>query len=275
MDCLLLHIGEQYSPPLASLPEMFSRVRLCQSLSTCSSTAHPPPGLWEAYLERHRQRIPRTFSLVECNSFAVLLYWRSLMELIVPLSSAARLRVRTYMTGPVDVQVSTNDVAPAPQERQRPATPPAPSAALVVSLGSTEGGRSVYRPVPNKDNPRTGLETLRAIPLGRDGKPVDLHHVNRSCRRGDHLTDAHYHLDKYCTRARTGTALVKHLQGVRNTPGAQGSSQRPIPLGYAVACFMLSGIKPNVAVSYKEIIEDPRSKLCFSIHPRLQEWFPG
>ena len=31
---------------------------------------------------------------------------------------------------------------------------------------------------------------------------------------------------------------------------------------------MLSDKKPHVAVSYQEIIKDPRSKLCFSIHPR-------
>ena len=48
------------------------------------------------------------------------------------------------------------------------------------------GGRTQCLPPCPKEG-----QTLRAIPLGRDDKPVDLHHVNRSCKRGNYLTDAH------------------------------------------------------------------------------------
>lgn len=88
------------------------------------------------------------------------------------------------------------------------------------------------------------------------------------------LTDAHFHLDQVCEAIHSPTVSLASLASRKGTPGAQPQSDaNRIPLGYAVACFMLTGQRPRSSVTYSTMVRDPRLKLHFGVHPAHVDYF--
>ena len=319
VDCLLQFLASKQQPRARNVHELYDRLQDSEQLKVCMAKVSIPPGVWEAFCSQHSLPVPAEgFKLNPSNSPAVLLYWRSLAALVMPLNRRDREQVRTIAAAVTTVSGASSSqtasqVTPQPEpvpmdtseSTQTDASVPEPSAqaeptvsapaevsgcppdsastettafvtdslnvrtvAEVVVEGGSGGPIRRERVILGATPIVTGLERPKPPnfddqlrPCGFTGSAI--------CSRHHYLTDAHFHMDLVCARVHKPEVLLSTLEGLREVPGRQalGSMPHRIPLGYAVACFLLTGQRPAGSTNYDNMTSDPRLKLTFGAHP--------
>lgn len=190
-----------------------------------------------------------------------------------PLISAAKPRKprtmgsMTVLKGPRRTMGSVTTLEKRRPPGLLPGLLPHPTLKPPLPLPKTK--QTVGRPSTARSVVVSHISPVLPAELDSNNWPVGFDEVDITPSSTCFLTDAHFHLDNLCEQMGHLPVLLSSVETRRGTPGVQryelGKPQ--IPLGYAIACFMLSahGGKGTVEIGSKQ--KDPRLKFSFSAHP--------
>ena len=261
-----------------------------------AQTAHE---LYEKFLDRHGQSRAISYSMSpRLNSPALLLHWRVLLQVLIPLSPDQRSSLKSP-TAAAAQGTPSNAARASPWVTVVSTSPRVSSAAgssasgsggaTAATPGKTEWkvvkrtaeriakltlSEAVARPPPPPLPVEVGVEERQErVAVGELPKmthnrlPVGYADVDLRVGQHDFLADAHFHLDKVSKGLKCDMKLQEVAQQ-RDTPGASPVNSPALPLGYAVTCFMLKNSdSEGPRLPYDTLIKDSRLKLSFCVHP--------
>ena len=140
VDCLLQFLASKQQPRARNVHELYDRLQDSEQLKVCMAKVSIPPGVWEAFCSQHSLPVPAEgFKLNPSNSPAVLLYWRSLAALVMPLNRRDREQVRT-------IAAAVTTVSGASSSQTASQVTPQPEPVPMDTSESTQTDASVPEP---------------------------------------------------------------------------------------------------------------------------------
>ena len=282
-----------------TLRELYQELSASDCFASCTTIVAPPAHeLYERFLDRHSQSRVHSYSMSpHLNSPVLLLHWRVLLQVLIPLSphqrsllmspaaAAARGMSTLAQASPWVTVASTSprvsSVAGSSASGSGSTTASTlgqsewkvirRTAARVAKLSLAE---AVARPSPPPLPVEVGAEecqervAFEELPkMTHNRLPVGYADVDLRIGQHDFLADAHFHLDKVSDGLKCDMKLQEVSQQ-RDTPGASPAGSPALPLGYAVTCFMLKDTdSKGPRLPYDTLLQDCRLKLSFCVHP--------
>ena len=283
-----------------TLRELYQELSASDCFASCTTVVVPPAHeLYEKFLDRHSQsRVPSYGMSPHLNSPALLLHWRVLLQVLIPLSPDQRSSLMNPAAAAAR-GTQSNSARASPWVTVASTSPRVSSVAgLSVSgsggaIAATPGkmgwkvvkrtaervaklslSEAVVRPPPPPLPVEVGAEERQErVAVGELPKmthnrlPVGYADVDLRIGQHNFLADTHFHLDKVSDGLKCDMKLQEVSQQ-REIPGASPVNSPALPLGYAVTCFMLKDSdSKGPRLPDDTLLQDRRLKLSFCVHP--------